>query len=76
VGDDEIDGYRVSTVFLGTDHSFTGHGPPVLWETMIFDAGDLALDVFQWRYTSRADAEIGHAKACELLRQRVKAISA
>lgn len=27
--------YRVSTVFLGLDHSF-GHGPPILFETMIF----------------------------------------
>lgn len=27
--------YWVSTVFLGLDHSF-GHGPPVLFETMIF----------------------------------------
>jgi hypothetical protein len=26
---------NVSTVFLGLDHSF-GHGPPVLFETMVF----------------------------------------
>jgi hypothetical protein len=30
-----VGAYRVSTVFLGLDHSF-GHGPPVLFETMIF----------------------------------------
>jgi hypothetical protein len=30
---------RVSTVFLGVDHSF-GDGPPVLFETMIFGDGD------------------------------------
>jgi len=28
-----------STVFLGIDHAFMG-GPPVLWETMVFDAPD------------------------------------
>ncbi len=28
----------VSTVFMGIDHSFTEHGPPVLWETMTFGA--------------------------------------
>ncbi len=27
---------RVSTVFLGLDHSFRSGSPPVLWETMIF----------------------------------------
>lgn len=26
----------VSTIFLAVDHSF-GAGPPVLWETMVFD---------------------------------------
>jgi hypothetical protein len=26
---------RISTVFLGLDHSFTG-GDPILWETMVF----------------------------------------
>ncbi len=28
--------YWISTIFLGLDHSF-GEGPPVLWETMVFD---------------------------------------
>lgn len=28
--------YKVSTVFLGLDHSF-GKGPPILWETMVFN---------------------------------------
>lgn len=28
---------RISTIFLGLDHSF-GHGPPILWETMTFGA--------------------------------------
>ena len=35
---DEVDDCEVSTVFLGLDHSFGG-GPPVLWETMIFQPG-------------------------------------
>ena len=29
---------QVSTVFLGIDHSF-GHGPPLLFETMVFRSG-------------------------------------
>ena len=50
------DGREVSTVFLGLDHSFGGV-VPVLWETMVF-GGD---DDHQQRYTSRAEAEAGHA---------------
>lgn len=48
---------RVSTVFLGLDHSW-GDGPPVLWETMAFDIP--GLDGEQERYTSLADAKAGH----------------
>lgn len=36
IGLDEGNGYRVSTVFLGVDHSF-GSGPPLLFETMVFE---------------------------------------
>src|SRR5580692_3419733 len=30
----------VSTVFLGLDHNFFGDGPPILFETMAFWAGE------------------------------------
>lgn len=64
---------RVSTVFLGIDHRFTGEGPPILWETMVFDRhphlhemfGELR-EVFEdldmWRWSSLADAKKGHAE--------------
>jgi hypothetical protein len=29
---------RISTIFLGIDHSFAHGGPPILWETMTFGA--------------------------------------
>jgi hypothetical protein len=48
----------VSTVFLALDHSWSG-GPPVLWETMIF-GGPATGEMM--RYTSRAEALIGHAE--------------
>jgi len=62
VGDDMINGVRVSTVFLGIDHAFFG-GPPVLWETMIFGSEKWE-DVCE-RYTSRGAALAGHTKWCE-----------
>lgn len=53
----------VSTVFLGLDHGW-GEGPPVLWETMIFDTHwRVAGDDYQERYTSRAAALEGHRRA-------------
>src|SRR5258708_26973452 len=38
VAEDTIDGYYVSTVFLGLDHSFSGT-LPLVFETMIFAEG-------------------------------------
>lgn len=49
---------RVSTVFLGIDHSF-GDGPPVLWETMIFGG---PLDQEQ----DRCSATASRPKRCTL----------
>jgi hypothetical protein len=39
----------VSTVFLAIDHNFSDHGPPVLYETMVFgpDVDD------SWRHEKR-----------------------
>jgi len=54
---DEI---RVSTVFLGLDHSFSG-SEPVLFETMIFGGEH---DQDQWRYKTWKEAVDGHAIAC------------
>lgn len=53
---------KVSTVFLGLDHSF-GEGPPLLFETMIF-GGDH--DEEMWRYSTWDEAEQGHESACKV----------
>lgn len=58
VAHDQVGNVRVSTIFLGLDHSFFG-GAPVLWETMVFGG---ALDGRQRRYTSREAALAGHAE--------------
>ncbi len=63
---DLIGPFKVSTVFLGIDHNVDGSGPPVLWETMIFARGT-ELHEYQERYSTKADALVGHATALGLL---------
>jgi CTP:molybdopterin cytidylyltransferase MocA len=67
---DEIaPGVTVSTVFLGIDHSF-GHGPPVLFETMVFDDYE---DGEQDRYCTWEAAEAGHSAIVARVRAHVLA---
>ena len=58
----EKDDIRISTVFLGMNHSFS-KGPPLLFETMIF-GGEHDRDL--WRYSTWEEAEKGHLEACKL----------
>lgn len=53
--------HDVSTVFLGVDHSL-GSGPPLLFETMIFEDGDMS-GVFTRRYSTYAEALEGHEES-------------
>jgi hypothetical protein len=62
-GDDDAT-IRVSTVFLGVDHSHGG-GPPLLWETMVFGG---PLDGETARYPTHAEAVTGHQAMCRLVR--------
>lgn len=61
---DVVEGWRVSTVHLIVDHNFTGDGPPILWETMVFPengaSGGATWAGFTRRYSSRDDALAGH----------------
>lgn len=62
-------GVTVSTVFLGIDHRHFGKGPPILFETMVFnDYGD---DGTQERYSTWEEAEAGHARIVAEQRQRL-----
>lgn len=47
VKQEHIGGLLISTVFLGLNHNFTGSGPPVLWETMVFQDNPKK-DYFWW----------------------------
>jgi hypothetical protein len=55
-----LDGVRVSTVFLGLDHNFMEGGPPLLFETMIFEGPH---DQYQTRCSTWAQAVIMHQRA-------------
>lgn len=57
-------GVRVSTVFLGIDHSFIRGQRPILYETMVF-GGEQSGE--QERYATRAEAIDGHAKMVRTL---------
>lgn len=61
IGDTTIGDSRISTVFIGIDHSF-GYGPPLLFETMVFGG---PMNEFQDRYTTRAEALAGHESVCQ-----------
>jgi hypothetical protein len=62
---EHVDHWRISTVFLGLDHNFSGDGPPLLFETMVFDlrAKGLSKGESHWmaRYATRDEALAGHA---------------
>lgn len=59
-------GQKVSTVFLGLDHSFDPNSKPVLFETMIYNKNDTFED-YQWRYHTWQEALINHEKIVEVI---------
>jgi len=64
---------RVSTIFLGLDHSFQrlilGDGPRILFETMVFWEGEHGYE--QERCATWAEAEEQHRRMCtEVVRAR------
>lgn len=66
VGNNTVDGYVISTVFLGLDHSYNGD-TPVLWETMVFPSKTDFGEQYCRRYMSHADALNGHNKVVRLM---------
>lgn len=64
VAADDVGEVRVSTVFLGMDHSHFG-AVPLLYETMIFGGEN---DMWQDRYATREEALAGHAEAVKLVK--------
>jgi hypothetical protein len=65
IADTTIGDVRVSTVFLGIDHSFDD-GSPLLFETMVFGG---ELDQEQERYYTWEEAEAGHVRWVEMVQE-------
>lgn len=68
----ELCGIDISTVFLGLDHNFSGIGPPLLFETIIFGG---KCDGFCERYSTWEEAEEGHRRAVEMVKKKMSLIS-
>jgi hypothetical protein len=68
VKQDTIGNVRISTVFLGLDHSFVDDEPPVLWETMVF-GGEHDHDMDRCSGT-REQAQAMHEKMLAKIRQK------
>lgn len=67
VKQETIHGKFISTVFLGMDHGW-GEGPPIVFETMVFSKEGDGIEDSVCRYSTWEEAEAGHAKAVELVK--------
>lgn len=65
VGLDIVNGWRVSTVFLGLDHRFGDYGPPIVFETMVFKEEDQASQYMR-QYCTWDEAKKGHDETVEM----------
>ena len=58
---------RVSTVWLGLNHSFFSAQSPQIFETMIFAKLDQEIDQRRLRYSTLEEAEKGHREMVRLV---------
>lgn len=64
---DQVGEYHISTVHLVIDHQY-GDGPPLIFETMVFEGGIGGVDLECRRYATEAEALAGHAEVVESVR--------
>ena len=62
LGDEIVNGKRVSTIFIGLCYDFNNTGKPRVFETMVFNGGE---GIYQDRYCTWKEAEEGHQQAIE-----------
>lgn len=73
VGDTHINDYWISTVFLGLNHNCYSNQiqkKPHIFETMVFDKNDR--DIYCDRYSTWEEAEAGHEKAIQWVKNGCK----
>lgn len=58
---DIVDGWRVSTVHMVVDHNVFGDGPPLIFETMVFDGS--GEPVTEDRTATEEQARVAHQRA-------------
>lgn len=67
IGLDNVGAVRVSTVWLGLDHNWSGDGGPLIFETMLFGYDEE--DAPMTRYHTEREARCGHARVLADLRE-------
>jgi hypothetical protein len=71
----KIQGILISTVWIGIDLNFTGHGAPIIFETMVFGSGidDSTKSSLTMHYSTVAEARRGHAIVVGQVKEELKA---
>jgi hypothetical protein len=64
----------VSTVFLALNHAFSDDAPPLIFETMVFDATEGMGEQDADRYATEAEAKEGHLRMVEAHLGRIPAL--
>ena len=63
----ELGLFKVSTIFLGIDHNFSGDGPPLLYETAVIDKNDNV--VYRKCHETLEQAKNGHWQIIENIKK-------
>lgn len=72
VAEETIGDYWISTVWLGLDHQWHDYGAPLIYETMVFESKNKAYEIYCKRYSTWNQAEEGHKKAVEWVKNGCK----
>ena len=66
---------EVSTVWLGLDHNWSRHGPPLIFETMVFvSPRRIPFEDLMCRYSTLAQAQAGHVMMVRTVKRIVREI--
>ena len=71
---DKIEGYFISTIFLGQNYDFLGIGSPLVFETMVFKGENFNKSKIEGneRYSTYEQAEEGHKQTVKKYLNKIK----